>query len=63
MIIDESLNLTHKQLMALGKETQKEIYAKLFTNSYTCYVESHKNIKFPFEIDGFPCIVSGVILI
>ena len=63
MIIDKSLNLTNKELTSLDIETQQNIYAKLSTNSYTCYVESHKDIKIPFEIDCFPCVVNGVILI
>ena len=63
MIIDESLNLTNKELMSLDIDTQKSIYAKLPTNSYTCYVESNKDIKLHFEIDKLPCVVNGVILI
>lgn len=62
MKIDKNLNLTHKQLFDLPPEQQKEIFAKLPTNTYVCFAEAHPDFKYPFEIDKFPCVINGCIL-
>ena len=62
MKIDETLNLSNKELFALPIETQKEIFSKLRTNTFVCFAETHPHYKYPFEIDKFPCVVGGVIL-
>ena len=62
MKIDKTLNLTNKELFNLPIEKQKEIFAKLKTNTYICFAEMYPNYKYPFEIDKFPCVIGGIIL-
>ena len=60
-------NYTHKEFLALSKNSLEKIKKEYNTNCLTFFLEDMRaideNYKIPFKIDGFPCVLEKTIIV